>query len=582
MRKTIIALAGCLFIGLAQRAAHAQEPADYAEDTSLASVSIKAADFSFRPCGGAEEGGWNLWSSGFVTASVMARTNGYYTLVFVARGDEAQGIWPIMRIAVNDQVVSDVSVDSIDWASYTVDHELKSGQNDIKIAFINDFNSDGQDRNLHIASLTIISPDGVPNPYPVSPEDYKNTLRALNEQQARKDQEAIETLRKGALTVLVVDADDRPMTNVQVSVQQQKHEFLFGTALSTSAFEGTNLSKDTSAYLDIAKKYFNHAVPENAMKWTENEPVRDQIDYTAADRMVDWCLTNGLSVRGHCAIWGCPEFMPKWANELKGDALRSALLLRTENIMEHFKGRVDEFDVMNEVMHCTALESSLGDKIRKQIYKSARSSNGKAVLYINDYGILEGMELDRYVDLIKSMIDMGVPVSGIGLQAHCSAAIDACSVRKALDTLAVFKLPIKITEFDCVAGKESVQAQSLVDLYRTAFAHPAVEGILMWGFWEKWHWKPEAALWRTDFSKKPAAEAYENLVFSNWWTRIEGRTDSNGVFACKAFYGDYALTATGPDGHPVTQNFSLRREKGEDKVTLTFTAPEKPEATEDE
>lgn len=581
MRKTNVVVAGFLFLLLCRIQGFAQEPADYAEDTSLASVSIKASDFSFLPCGGAEEGGWNLWSSGFVTASIMAHTNGYYTLVFVARGDEAQGIWPVMRIVINDQVVSEVSVDSTDWASYTVDHEMNAGQNDIKIAFINDFNGDGQDRNLHIASLTIICPQGVPNPYPVSPEDYKNNLRMLNQRQAAKDDKAIETLRKGTLILQVVDADDRPMTNIHVSVQQKKHEFLFGTALCSSAFESTNVTAETQTYLDTAKKYFNHAVPENAMKWTENESVRDRIDYTTADRMVAWCRTNGLSVRGHCVIWGCPEFMPKWVNELKGDALRSALLLRTESIMEHFKGRVDEFDVMNEILHCTALESGLGEKIRKQIYKSARSSNGKAVLYVNDYGILEGMELDRYVEQIKAMIDMGVPVGGIGLQAHCSGAIEACSVRKALDALAAFKLPVKITEFDCAAGTETVQAQSLVDLYRTAFAHPAVEGILMWGFWEKWHWQPKAALWRADFTKKPAAEAYENLVFSNWWTRVEGRTDSRGEFTCKAFYGDYVLTATGTNGQPVIQDFSLHRKKGEGKATLTFAAPKKAESGEE-
>ncbi len=560
---------------------YAQDSGDFVEDSTLASVSIKASDFSFLPAGGAEEGGWNLWSSGYVTASVMAQTNGYYTLVFVARGDEAQGVWPVMRIAVDDTVVSEISVNSTDWASYTVDHELKTGQNDIKIAFINDFKGDGQDRNLHLALLTIICPKGVPNPYPVSPEDYKVNLAALNRRQAEKDNEAIETLRKGTLTLRVVDGDGRPMTNIHVSVQQKKHEFLFGTALSTSAFESTNTTKEISTYLELAKKYFNHAVPENAMKWTENEPVRDKIDYSAADRMASWCRTNGLSLRGHCVIWGCPEFMPKWVNELKGEALRSALLLRTEHIMEHFKGRVDDFDVMNEILHCTALESSLGEKIRKQIFKSARSSNRKAVLYVNDYGILEGAEVDRYVEQIKAMIDLGAPVGGIGLQAHFSGPVDAYSVRKSLDALATFKLPIKITEFDCAASNDSVQAQSLIDLYRTAFAHPSVEGILMWGFWEKWHWQPKAALWRADFSKKPSAEAYENLVFSNWWTRAEGQTDAKGEFTCKAFYGDYAITATGPDGQPVLQDFSLRRKKGEGTTTLTLGSPSTVEFNEE-
>ena len=63
-------------------------------------------------------------------------------------------------------------------------------------------------------------------------------------------------------------------------------------------------------------------------------------------------------------------------------------------------------------------------------------------------------------------------VRGIGLQAHFEGAPDMARIQKALDRLSRFNLPIKITEFDCWAKDEAVQAQALDDVYRIAFASP--------------------------------------------------------------------------------------------------------------
>jgi len=78
-----------------------------------------------------------------------------------------------------------------------------------------------------------------------------------------------------------------------------------------------------------------------------------------------------------------------------------------------------------------------------------------------------------------------------------------------LDRLAVFKLPIRITEYGYEtqfieppmtteypydAQSEEKKARFLDDFYRLCFSHPAVEGIIMWGHWEGAHWRPGAAI----------------------------------------------------------------------------------------
>jgi len=85
----------------------------------------------------------------------------------------------------------------------------------------------------------------------------------------------------------------------------------------------------------------------------------------------------------------------------------------------------------------------------------------------------------------------------------------------------------------------------------------------MWGFWEGAHWRPKAALWKRDFSPTPAARAYRNLVFNRWWTRWEGRADSDGICRVPAFYGRHQVQA---DGKSV--EVELHKAQGAAEVTL--------------
>ena len=149
------------------------------------------------------------------------------------------------------------------------------------------------------------------------------------------------------------------------------------------------------------------------------------------------------------------------------------------------------------------------------------------------------------------MLDQGVPFGGIGVQGHLHAeTFDAAALRNALETLSQFNLPIRITEFNLPGQRsafyrnrsarltdadEQAKAKALAEYYRICFAYPRVEGILMWGFWEGANWIPASSLYRRDWTPLPAAEAYRDLVFRQWWTRWQGRTDAQGQSKCAPF-----------------------------------------------
>jgi hypothetical protein len=69
----------------------------------------------------------------------------------------------------------------------------------------------------------------------------------------------------------------------------------------------------------------------------------------------------------------------------------------------------------------------------------------------------------------------------------------------------------------------------------------------MWGFWEGANWIPVSSLYRRDWSPTPAAEAYRNLIFKEWWTDSRTRSDAQGKSKVRAFFGKYRLSSGGKE-----------------------------------
>ncbi len=148
----------------------------------------------------------------------------------------------------------------------------------------------------------------------------------------------------------------------------------------------------------------------------------------------------------------------------------------------------------------------------------------------------------RYENMISDLLLADAPVEGIGFQSHFhnppESVEDALAV---FDTFARFGLPIVVTEFDVNIKDEEKQAAFTRDFMTAAFSHPACAGFVIWGFWEGAHWRPDGAMFRKDWSEKPNLAVYRDLVFNEWWTDVEGLTDSKGQFAMRGFKGSYKV-----------------------------------------
>ena len=378
--------------------------------------------------------------------------------------------------------------------------------------------------------------------------------------------------RKGELIIRAKPGD-------KITVEQRSHEFWFGCAISNSLAGGRWSDDDLRKYKEHFLKNFNSAVTENAVKWLSMEPQRGKVNYQVVDAILKWTEENKIPLRGHNLFWGIEKFVQPWVKELGDSALRQTLKNRAESITSKYKGRFAEYDLNNEMIHGNYYEDRLGPDITKQMAEWAHNGDPDAKLWLNDYDILTGNRLADYMKQIRSLLKQRVPIAGIGVQGHLHAeSFDRVALRNALDSLAVFNLPIRITEFNIPGQRskyhrenirimtpeeEEAKARDLVDYYKICFAHPAVEGILMWGFWEGANWIPVSSLYKRDWSPTPAAIAYHNLIFKEWWTSATATAKQDGVYSLAACFGRYRVTVNG-----VAKDVELKKSEGKLIVDL--------------
>ncbi len=359
----------------------------------------------------------------------------------------------------------------------------------------------------------------------------------------------IDRIRKANVTITVQDADGAPIPDAQIRVLQKRHEFGFGSAVAAEGLSDQGPNGDR--YREIVRSWFNKVVLENDLKWGQWEANRNR-----ALNALQWLRDNGIDrVRGHTLVWPGWRNLPRDVPDLARDtgALRSRILKHIEDEVTATRGQLVEWDVLNEPYTNTDVQAVLGEQEMAAWFQETRRHEPDAILYINDYSILSNGGLDKphqdhYFETISKLIDWGAPLDGIGMQGHFGAQFTSPpKLWSILDRFAQFGKAIQVTEFDIDIADEDAQAAYTRDFITAMFAHPAVKGFMMWGFWEGRHWKPRAALFRRDWSLKPNGQAFYDTVFREYWTDTRGMTGSEGLFQTRAFLGDYELEATAGD-----------------------------------
>jgi Beta-1,4-xylanase len=292
---------------------------------------------------------------------------------------------------------------------------------------------------------------------------------------------------------------------------------------------GFTTMSDSSTFLSTATPEFNLVTPENCMKWDSTEPSQNSFNFTEGDKLVSWAQTNNYKVHGHALLWH--NQTPSWVQNLSASAMQSAINNHIDKVMGHYKGKIAMWDVVNEAFEDNGSYRNsfwyrtLGKSFIENAFIRARAADPNAKLIYNDYNLeYTGPKSNAAYDMLKDLKSRNIPVDGIGFQMHLDIqyAIDYNDFAKNLQRFADLGLEIYITEMDVrvssntTSAELQTQASYYKNIIEKCIAQPAVKGIQVWGFTDKYSWVPQtfsgrdnALLFDKSYNPKPSYYAMQ-------------------------------------------------------------------------
>ena len=231
-----------------------------------------------------------------------------------------------------------------------------------------------------------------------------------------------------------------------------KNYFPIGNAVTPN-----NLKTDEA---NLILQQFNSLTPENAMKMEPIHPEENRYFWRDADSIVAFAQKNNIRVRGHNLCWH--NQAPQWMFIYNGKTVSKEILLQRlkdhiTTVVNHYKGKVYEWDVVNEAISDNPKEylrnsqwlQICGEEYIAKAFQYTHAADPDAILFYNDYNEISAVKREKIYRLVKSLKDASLPIGGVGLQGHW--AVNEPSREQLDSTIKKFAdlgLKIKITELD--------------------------------------------------------------------------------------------------------------------------------------
>ncbi|MBD3181904.1 hypothetical protein GF312_06420 [Candidatus Poribacteria bacterium] len=371
--------------------------------------------------------------------------------------------------------------------------------------------------------------------------------------------ERIEKYRMEDVTIQITDRAENPVADAEIEVKQTKHAFLFGCNIFMLG--RYNEDAKNSRYEELFSDLLNYATLP--FYWGGFEPEPGKKNYDRLDWMAKRCKDLNITTKGHPLVWH--EVVPKWVpTDLT--LLEARLRNRVKEIVQHYKGLINKWDVINEATVSARADNPVGKWVKK--YRDdvcvgltldwAYAANPDATLLVNDFNISPAYEKQ-----LESLKNMEKPFNTIGIQSHMHSRLwDFSKAWEVCETYKRYDVPLHFTELTVLSGHmktdsdwhkrhddwpttpegEEKQLDYVQKLYRLLFSHPAMEAITWWDFPDGcWQGAP-AGLVRADLTPKPIYHRLKEMIKGEWWTHKNGKTDENGQYKMRGFCGDYEIS----------------------------------------
>jgi endo-1,4-beta-xylanase len=239
-----------------------------------------------------------------------------------------------------------------------------------------------------------------------------------------------------------------------------------------------------------------------------------------------------MRVRGHTLLFH--NQLASWltSGTWTKDEAKTLLVDHVTKVVAHYRGRVAEWDVVNEVLGDNgALRSGfwldkIGPEYIELAFRTARAADPTAGLYYNDYNI-EGINAksDSAYAFVRDLMARGVPITGVGFESHFP------SWRRAELSLGKhYSVCGARTEGSHHGARHSVAASvdcgavadagaELQDVVSACVSSPACDTVVFWGFTDRESWIPstfagwgDALLFDSVYQPKPAFASVQSSL----------------------------------------------------------------------
>lgn len=280
----------------------------------------------------------------------------------------------------------------------------------------------------------------------------------------------------------------------------------------------SNLTGDESILL---KKEFNSITAENAMKPGPIHPSENTYFWTDADKIVDFAVANGMKVRGHTLCWHQQTSAWMFLDASGGTVTKDVLLQRLKDhiktVVSRYKGKVYAWDVVNEaidddnskIYRESSWYNICGEEYIAKAFQWAHEADPDALLFYNDYNTESASKRDKIFNMLKKLLDAGIPVHGIGLQGHWSIYWPLeTDILSSISKFSSLGIKVQITELDVSVYSSSANfsvrtpgddaftsemEQKQINFYKTIFRDfrtnkNVINGVTFWNISDRHSW----------------------------------------------------------------------------------------------
>jgi endo-1,4-beta-xylanase len=303
-------------------------------------------------------------------------------------------------------------------------------------------------------------------------------------------------------------------------------------------------------YRSILTSQYNLALIDNTPNWYFTDgglrPSASSFNFTTMDKVVKFGEDNTMRMQAHHLVWGEDKWLPGWLKDdhYTPDQLRDILHTHISTVVGRYKGKINEWSVVNEAFtrqqRIYGLHDWWADHIGStdyidQAFIWAHQADPQAKLILNDFDNEHFNPVsDAMYNYIKDAKARGVPIDGIGMQMHIDGTHppDMNEVAQNMRRFRQIGVQVYVTEFDVnmsavpapESARDNIEASIYYNMMRACIEAGDCHSFSQLGITDKETWynylgpvtaNARPLMFDNNYNPKPAFYAFRNALLQH-------------------------------------------------------------------